>query len=114
MNVPSRRQAEEWRRQLVRSVEEFDRRRKELFDPTEEVHCIRNPNGLGVWIGVKSVCATQRLETVQRLVFRGFAEEARWTDDAGYAWVHFGFFSPSVRPEKVDGIEAVRFVNVGA
>ena len=113
MNVPSRDQTEEWRRQLYRAIEEFDRLSSELFGPTEVVYRIPHSNGLGVWIGVKSVHASQRLETVHRLIFGGFAEEARWTDDAGFEWVHFGFFSPSVRPEKVAEADSVRFVNVG-
>jgi predicted ATPase len=79
MNVPSRDQTEEWRRQLYRAIEEFDRLSSELFGPTEVVYRIPHSNGLGVWIGVKSVYARQRLETVHRLIFGGFAEEARWT-----------------------------------
>ena len=55
MNVPSRDQTEEWRRQLYRAIEEFDRLSSELFGPTEVVYRIPHSNGLGVWIGVKSV-----------------------------------------------------------
>jgi hypothetical protein len=109
MNVPWQNQTEEWRGELKRTIEEFHRRRPELFDHTEEPICIPNSNGLGVWIGVKSVHARNRLESVHRLVFSRFAPEARYTDNAGLEWVHFGYFHPSARPEKIG--PGVRFVD---
>jgi hypothetical protein len=109
MNVPARSQSEEQRRELSRAIKGFERRASELFQPSEERFCILNENGLGVWVGVKSVRALDRLETVQRLVFRQFSAEARYIDSERVEWVHFGFFRPSKRPEKVG--EFVRFVD---
>ena len=109
MNVPARSQTEEQRRELDRAIQEFERRSSELFQPSEERFCVPNENGLGVWVGVKSIRAKDRLEAIQRLVFRQFSAEARCIDSERVEWVHFGFFHPSKRPEKVG--EFVRFVD---
>jgi hypothetical protein len=109
MNIPARGQSEEQRRELERAIQEFERQSSELFQSSEERFCVPNKNGLSVWVGVKSVRAKDRLETVQRLVFRQFSAEARYIDSERVEWVHFGFFHPSKRPEKVGGF--VRFVD---
>ncbi len=108
MNVAWWGRDEEWRGVIRRAVEEFCRRAPEFCDDTEEVVYTLDPDGLGVWIGVKSLRAIDRFDVIHRNLFQGFAPEGRWTDDGGMEWRHFGYSQPSTRPEKVGKV--IRFV----
>jgi hypothetical protein len=104
MNTPWWGQDEEWRGVIRRAVEEFCRRASEFFPGTEEYVYAFDADGLGVWIGIKSINAVSLFDVIHRSVFSGFAPEGRWTDDGGMEWRHFGYSQPSTRPEKVGGV----------
>jgi hypothetical protein len=104
MNVAWWDQNRERRGVIRRALEEFSRRAPEFLGRTEECVYAFDPDGQGVWIGVKSVHAIDRLDVIHRSVFRGFAPECRHTDDGGMEWRHFGYSLPTIRPEKIGGV----------
>jgi hypothetical protein len=108
MNVPWWDQDKERRGVIHRAFEEFSRRAPEFLDYTEDCAYAFDGDRQGIWIGVKSVHASDRFDVIHRSVFRGFAPECRHTDDERMEWRHFGYSRPSARPEKVG--EVIRIV----
>jgi len=75
---------------ICRVAQESCRRANEFFDWTEECVFRFEPDGSGVWIGIRSLRARQLLETLHRSVFRGF--EPHWfQNEDGVLWARFGY-----------------------
>ncbi len=75
---------------IRRAAQELSRRATEFLDWTEEHAIWFDADGLGLWVGVRSIRARQILESLRRSVFRGFESHA-FHYEGGMVWARFGY-----------------------
>jgi len=79
------------RRGVIRRLaQQLSQRTHEFFDRTEEALLYFDADGLGLWVGIRSIRARQLFESLHRSVCRNFVPHAYRVND-GVAWMRFGF-----------------------
>jgi hypothetical protein len=86
-------QRAEWVRVIQRKGKEFNARAVEFALPTEHCRFYFDPNGLGIWIGLKSRGAREVFDTIKKEIFPSFTPDIS-TDKDGTTWAHFYYSEP--------------------
>ena len=99
------------RTSLARAVKKFMREAPTVFEHSEEPLYTLEQQGLGFWIGVKSLRHNELFGRLAKNYFKGFEKHTHSAD--GRAWVRFGYDYNGQVPQEVTRT-VVRFKKVSA
>jgi hypothetical protein len=105
MQIPSQR--EQWQQIMVRKERDVRTWVSENFDGTEQYSIRRDPSGLAILIGFRSIRAKELLLRLHQDVFsQGFARPTPSLDENGVWTVWFGYVEPLQPPTHYVSMDA--------